>query len=152
MRMYKGIASILPPKPTKGAGSPKTPAPTTDTLDLSNYCPSDLIPQAGLSMSAPVCSPDRPQRLHLPSSVYSRRARGHATPRRARETCFSAPRRFPGSTRCKRPRPAAPGPVCPGRLSGRYYPPLRGGSIGVTWCLRRCALRLLMRSSTWKGI
>ena len=30
-------------KTTKGAESPKTPAPTTDSLDLSNYCPSDLI-------------------------------------------------------------------------------------------------------------
>ena len=30
----------------------KAPAPTTDSLDLSNYCPSDLIPQADLSMSA----------------------------------------------------------------------------------------------------
>ena len=29
----------------------ETPAPTTDSLDLSNYCPSDLIPQADLSMS-----------------------------------------------------------------------------------------------------
>ena len=95
--------------------------------------PSDAEVPVLCSPPAPVCSPDRPQRMHLPSSVYSRRARGHATRRRARETCFSAPRRFSGCTRCKRPRPAAPGPVCAGRLPGRCYPPLRDGSIGVTW-------------------
>ena len=31
------------PKTHKGAGSPKTPTHTTISLDLSNYCPSDLI-------------------------------------------------------------------------------------------------------------
>ena len=40
--MYETLRPFNP-KTHKGAGSPKTPTHTTISLDLSNYCPSDLI-------------------------------------------------------------------------------------------------------------